>query len=121
MTSNYEPRHVVFNNVLLLSRDIQRIFFIKGILRYRERANMLQNTSKTLGFQKIMVFKTPPGGGEPYLALCLIAAGCIAFVQIPQMADVTSVGSYQAARVRRLIRAYASHKCHFVTNYTAKI
>ena len=25
---------------------------------------MLQNTSKTLGFQKIMVYKTPPGGGE---------------------------------------------------------
>ena len=23
---------------------------------------MLQNTSKTLGFQKIMVYKTPPGG-----------------------------------------------------------
>ena len=30
---------------------------------------MLQNTSKTLGFQKIMVHKTPPGGGgKPYLA-----------------------------------------------------
>ena len=30
---------------------------------------MLQNTSKTLGFQKIMVYKTPPGGGgKPYLA-----------------------------------------------------
>ena len=32
---------------------------------------MLQNTSKTLGFQKIMVYKTPPwgggGGGKPYL------------------------------------------------------
>ena len=24
---------------------------------------MLQNTSKTLGFQKIMIYKTPPGGG----------------------------------------------------------
>ena len=24
---------------------------------------MLQNISKTLGFQKIMVYKTPPGGG----------------------------------------------------------
>ena len=30
---------------------------------------MLQNTSKTLGFQKTMVYKTPPGGGgKPYLA-----------------------------------------------------
>ena len=33
---------------------------------------MLQNTSKTLGFKKIMVYKTPPvcvgGGGKPYLA-----------------------------------------------------
>ena len=29
---------------------------------------MLQNTSKTLGFQKIIVYKTPPGGGKPYLA-----------------------------------------------------
>ena len=30
---------------------------------------MLQITSKTLGFQKIMVYKTPPGGGgKPYLA-----------------------------------------------------
>ena len=34
---------------------------------------MLQNTFKTLGFQKIMVYKTPPGGGgggggKPYLA-----------------------------------------------------
>ena len=30
---------------------------------------MLQNTSKTLGFQKIMVYKTPPGGGgKSYLA-----------------------------------------------------
>ena len=30
---------------------------------------MLQNTSKTIGFQKIMVYKTPPGGGgKPYLA-----------------------------------------------------
>ena len=34
---------------------------------------MLQNTSKTLGFQKIMVYKTPPGGGgKPYLARGLI-------------------------------------------------
>ena len=36
---------------------------------------MLQNTSKTLGFQKIMVYKTPPGGGgKPYLArgLCIV-------------------------------------------------
>ena len=35
---------------------------------------MLQNTAKTLGFQKIMVYKTPPGGGgKPYLArgLCV--------------------------------------------------
>ena len=35
-------------------------------------ANMLQNTSKTLGFQKIMVYKIPPwrgwGGRKPYLA-----------------------------------------------------
>ena len=32
---------------------------------------MLQNTFKTLSFQKIMVYKTPPavGGGKPYLAL----------------------------------------------------
>ena len=29
---------------------------------------MLQNTSKTLGFEKIMVYKTPPWGGTPYLA-----------------------------------------------------
>ena len=31
---------------------------------------MLQNTSTTLGFKKIMVYKTPPGGGggKPYLA-----------------------------------------------------
>ena len=30
---------------------------------------MLQNTSMTLGFKKIMVYKTPPGGGgKPYLA-----------------------------------------------------
>ena len=37
---------------------------------------MLQNTSKTLGFQKIMVYKTPPGGGKPYLArgLCGISS-----------------------------------------------
>ena len=34
---------------------------------------MLQNTSKTLGFLKIMVHKTPPGGGgKPYLAHGLI-------------------------------------------------
>ena len=33
---------------------------------------MLQNTSKTLGFQKIMVYKTPPGGGKPYLARGLL-------------------------------------------------
>ena len=34
---------------------------------------MLQNTAKTLGFQKIMVYKTPPGGGgKPYLARGLI-------------------------------------------------
>ena len=39
---------------------------------------MVQNTSKTLGFQKIMVYKTPPGGGEvnhiwlvAYKVLCL--------------------------------------------------
>ena len=29
---------------------------------------MLQNTRKTLGFKKIMVYKIPPGGGKPYLA-----------------------------------------------------
>ena len=29
---------------------------------------MLQNTSKTLSFKKIMVYKTPPGEGKPYLA-----------------------------------------------------
>ena len=34
---------------------------------------MLQNTAKTLGFQKIMVYKTPPGGGgKPYLARGLL-------------------------------------------------
>ena len=37
---------------------------------------MLQNISKTLGFQKIMVYKTPPGGGggggKPYLARGLL-------------------------------------------------
>ena len=27
---------------------------------------MLQNTSKTIGYQKIMVYKTPPGGGGRY-------------------------------------------------------
>ena len=36
---------------------------------------MLQNTSKTLGFQKIMVYKTPSGGGgKPYLARGLYPA-----------------------------------------------
>ena len=36
---------------------------------------MLQNTSKTLGFQKIMVYKTPPGGGgKPYLARGLLVS-----------------------------------------------
>ena len=44
---------------------------------------MLQNTSKTLGFQKIMVYKTPPGGGgvggggKPYLARGLIVLASI--------------------------------------------
>ena len=37
---------------------------------------MLQNTSLTLGFMKIMVYKTPPGGGrgggKPYLARGLL-------------------------------------------------
>ena len=34
---------------------------------------MLQNTSKTIGFQKIMVYKTPPGGGgKLYLARGLL-------------------------------------------------
>ena len=34
---------------------------------------MLQNTSKTLGFKKIMVYKTAPGeGGKPHLAHGLI-------------------------------------------------
>ena len=36
---------------------------------------MLQNTSETIGFQKIMVYKTPPGGGgggKPYLARDLL-------------------------------------------------
>ena len=37
---------------------------------------MLQNTSKTLGFKKNMVYKTPPGGGgKPYLAHGLVAVG----------------------------------------------
>ena len=31
---------------------------------------MLQNTSKTLGFSKIMAYKTPPAGaGKPYIWL----------------------------------------------------
>ena len=39
---------------------------------------MLQNTAKTLGFQEIMVYKTPPGGGgKPYLARGLIRAGAM--------------------------------------------
>ena len=33
---------------------------------------MPQNTSKTLGFKKIMINKSPPGGGKPYLARGLI-------------------------------------------------
>ena len=34
---------------------------------------MLQITSKTLGFKKIKVYKTPPGGGgKPYLARGLL-------------------------------------------------
>ena len=47
----------------------------------RQRSNMLHNTSKTLGFKKIMVYKiSPGGGGQPYLARGLIAHGpiCIA-------------------------------------------
>ena len=40
---------------------------------------MLQNTSKTLGFKKNMVYKTPPGGGgKPYLAHGLLIV-CIVF------------------------------------------
>ena len=40
---------------------------------------MLQNTSETLGFQKIMVYKTPRGGGggKLYLARGLLAIGLI--------------------------------------------
>ena len=34
---------------------------------------MLQNTSKTLGFKKSMVYKTPPGVGKLYLAHGLLA------------------------------------------------
>ena len=34
---------------------------------------MLQNTSKTLGFQKIMVYKTPPGGGGEVNHIWLMA------------------------------------------------
>ena len=33
---------------------------------------MLQNTSKTLGFKKIMVYKTPPGGCKPISGSCPI-------------------------------------------------
>ena len=41
---------------------------------------MLQITSKTLGFQKIMVYKTPPGGGgKPYLARGLMG-GCLNYL-----------------------------------------
>ena len=47
---------------------------------------MLQNTTKTLGFKKIMVYKTPPGGGggggggregKPYLARGLTAESAV--------------------------------------------
>ena len=34
---------------------------------------MLQNTAKTLGFQKIMVYKTPPGGGGEVNHIWLVA------------------------------------------------
>ena len=33
---------------------------------------MLQNPRKTLGFEKNMVYKIPPGGGKPYPASGLI-------------------------------------------------
>ena len=40
---------------------------------------MQQNTSKTLGFKKIVVYKTPPGGGggggKPYLSRFPSVAG----------------------------------------------
>ena len=53
---------------------------------------MLQNTSKTIGFQKIMVDKTPPGGGgKPYLACgliflllkCLGTVQCTSLIMVP--------------------------------------
>ena len=46
---------------------------------------MLQNTSKTLGFQKIMVYKTPPGeGAKPYLARGLQHSKLLIYFQIDE-------------------------------------
>ena len=51
---------------------------------------MLQNTSKTLGFQKIMVYKTPPGGGgKPYLARGLYVVSSPMLLLWPDF-DITS-------------------------------
>ena len=53
---------------------------------------MLQNTSKTLGSQKIMVYKTPlggggGGGGKPYLARGLKNLGVVYISSVLYVAD----------------------------------
>ena len=74
---------------------------------------MLQNISKTIGFQKIMVYKTPPGGGggggKSYLTRGLIGLNTnliIKFHIIHQFSILCVSGSDSK------LRAY---KCHFLT------
>ena len=61
---------------------------------------MLQNTSKTLGFQKIMVYKTPPGGGgKPYLArglnvILLLGLNCSRFTITVSLIIVVQLLAY---------------------------
>ena len=45
---------------------------------------MLQNTSKTLGFKKNIVYKTPPGGEVNHIWLVAYTEGLLSLGSIPQ-------------------------------------
>ena len=84
---------------------------------------MLQNTSKTIGFQKIMVYETPPGGGggKPYLArgLLVLASTCLITPVFGAMSVYQIFWNGQCLNGLR-VRTYALGNLPYFTNISSK-
>ena len=71
---------------------------------------MLQNSCKTLGFKKIMVYKIPPGGrGKPYPASGLIIL-VAEYVSMTLCAVILSVCTSPQVKLSSLVNSFLN-KC----------